>query len=397
MPSWSRLGVTLALGLVVILATACRPRDPNEEFGTLRLEPGEPLRIGVSVALSGDDTGDAGRIERGVRLAVELDGDVKGHPLAVEVRDDGCSAERSVAVARAFATEPGIAGVIGPMCSRGCVPASLIYDDAKLAMLTPSCTASVLTSQGLDTVFRVAWNGELAGEGGAKFAAKELRAKRVFAINDGTFYGKTLRDAFKVNLEARGGRLIADEVVSADEWDFTALVAEVKAARPDLVLFAGFLPAGTFLIQQLRYHGVAAPFIGGDALRDVERFVIASNGAAQGAYVGDARPLQGKTYDEFARRYRERWGEEPGPFSAQGYDAARVLLRAVDKVARRQRGALLIDRKALRDAILATDHRGASGRIRFWPNGDRRVGAAAVITQVQGSGFTVVKEFEAKQ
>jgi branched-chain amino acid transport system substrate-binding protein len=384
---------------VVALAAACGEPDTSLEWRAIEIPAGGPLVIGVSVALTGDQSGDARSIERAVRLAVEETGSIKGHALAVDVRDDGCSAEGSVAVAEAFAAMPAVVGVVGPMCSRGCVPASLVYDDAKLMMLTPSCTASALTGQVMDTIVRLAWNSMLPAHGGAKFAVRELDAKRVYAVNDSTFYGKQQRDAFKFTLEREGGNLIADEYVQTDDWDFTALVAEIKAASPDLVYYGGFLPAGRFLVQQLRYHGVRAPFMASDALADPRDFIVESTTAAEGAYITDARPIEGKRAEAFSRAYRERWGEEPGPWAAQAFDAAVTLIEAVEKAAESRDGALEIDRLALATAVLRTDRQGASGKVQFWPNGERRGkdAAVAVIKRVEGDRFVTVKEYRIPQ
>ena len=378
------------------LAIACGEPDTSLEFGEVVVRPGEPIVIGLSVALTGDTSGDARSIERGVRLAVEQAEAPKGHPLAVEVLDDGCSAEASVAAARAFAARSDVAGVIGPMCSRGCVPASLVYDEAKLLMLTPSCTASALTGQVMDTIMRLAWNGEAAAIGGARFAAGQLKVKRVYAVNDSTIYGKQQRDAFKETLKQRGGRLIADEYVQSEDWDFTQIVADVKEKQPDAVYYAGFLPAGRFLIQQLRYHGVSVPFIGTDALLDADAFIRESNTAAEGAYLTDARSVEGKKHEAFARAHRERWGTDPGPWSAQAYDAAVVLIEAIKKTADLRDGALVIDRRELRDAAFRTDRHGASGKLQFWPNGERRYHDAvvAVIKRADGDRFEEVREYE---
>jgi branched-chain amino acid transport system substrate-binding protein len=393
-----RLHVFVLLVCLVMVAAACGEPDHSNDFGSLVVPPGQTLGVGVSVALSGDRSGDAQRIERGVRLAVEQVGEIQGHPIDVLMKDDGCSSEQSVAVAQAFSAMPSVAGVIGPMCSSGCVPASLTYDDARMMMLTPSCTASVLTGQVLDTVVRLAWNGEVGAIGGATFADKELKASRVFAINDSTFYGKQQRDAFKEELKQRGGSLIADEYIEAVDWDFTALVGQIRAAQPDLIYFAGFLPAGRFLIQQIRYAGITTPFMGSDALIDVDAFIREANGAAEDAYVTDARPVEGKRFAAFAEAYRARWGEEPGPFSAQGYDAAMVLLEAVKDTAKNRDGALTIDRKALSDAVLDTERQGASGKVQFFPNGERMPEdvVVAVIKQVRGDRFETVKEYEAE-
>lgn len=383
---------------LAIAVTACGEPDRSDDFGTVVVLPDQPLVIGVSVALGGDSSGDAQRIERGVRLAVEQAGEIKGHPIEVVVKDDGCSAEQSIAVAKAFIAMPNVAGVIGPMCSSGCVPASVIYDDARMMMLTPSCTASALTGQVLDTVVRLAWNGEAAAIGGAKFADKELNASRVFAINDSTFYGKQQRDAFKEALKQRGGSLIADEYIETADWDFTTLVGQIQAARPDLIYYAGFLPAGRFLIQQLRYAGITTPFMGADALLDVDAFIRESNGAAEDAYITDARPVEGKRFGAFAQAYQERWGEEPGPFSAQAFDAAMVLLEAIKDTARNSDGTLTVDRKALSDTVLDTERQGASGKVEFFPNGERMPEdiVLAVIKQVQGGRFETVQEYPAE-
>jgi branched-chain amino acid transport system substrate-binding protein len=388
----------LLAGLGLTLAAACGGPDRSNDYGTVSVPPQRPLLLGVSVAQTGDSSGDAMRIERGVRLAVEQAGAIKGHSVEVIVRDDGCSAEGSVAAARAFTGLPDLAGVVGPMCSSGRIPASLVYDDAKTLMLTPSCTASVLTGQVLDTVVRLAWNQEQGAIGGATFADKELHASRVFAVNDSTFYAKQQRDAFKETLEQRGDRLIADEYIEAADWDFTALVAQIKAANPDLIYFAGYLPAGRFLIQQVRYAGISAPFLGSDTLLDADAFIRESNTAAQGAYVTNARPVEGKRYGAFARVYHERWGEDPGPFTAQAYDAATVLLAAAKDVARNRNGTLTLDKKALRDAVLDTDRQGASGRIRFFKNGERVPDnvVVAVIKRVDGERFETVKEYKAE-
>lgn len=384
----------LALALALLLA-ACG-ETTTEPFGTLSVPAGEPLVIGLSLDQHGARAGDARTIERAVRLAVEQFEQDRALPLRIEIRDDGCDPRRAYAVAEEFATVPGIAGVIGPMCSGACVEAARAYDEAKLLMLTPSCTGHTVVNQGLETVYRVAWSGDLGPVYGARYAAGELKARRVYAVNDYTFYGKTQRDAFKTQLEDRGGDLIADEILDGAEWDFTSLVADIKAARPDLIFYGGYLPAGRFLIQQLRYAGVTAPVMVGDALRDAAGFIGTADGAAEGVYVLDAEPLHGKNWDAFARAYRERWDEEPGAFGGQGYDAARVLLRALEKTVQRDGRGYRVDREKLRDKVGRTDMQGATGRVRFFPNGERVAGGVPVVLQVENGVFVEVKRYKAE-
>jgi ABC-type branched-subunit amino acid transport system substrate-binding protein len=75
-----------------------------------------------------------------------------------------------------------------------------------------------------------------------------------------------------------------------------------------------------------------------------------------------------------------------------------VLLEAVKDAAKSHGGTLTVDRKALSDAVLDTDRQGASGKVEFFPNGERMPEdvVVAVIKQVQGGRFETVQEYEAE-
>lgn len=387
-----RLRLLFLLGAVVLLILACRRGAGEEEWGTIRIPSGQPIRIGHSTSLSGGTAALGLPIDKAVRLAAEEKREIKGHRIEVDSQDDGCGSTGSLSVANRFTSDPLIVGVIGPMCSSGCVPASATYQDKKLVMITASCTGAAVTQQGHEVVFRVAWNDNVQGDGQAQFAKDDLKVKRVFAIHDQSIYAKGLKDAFKRSFEGGDRRVVAEEAITVGDKDFSALISKIRAANPDMIYFAGFVPEGTLLIQQLKQAGVNVPFMGADGIKDVEAFIRASGGAAEGAYVTDGNPIKGKIYDEFVQKYKARWNEDPGVFSPQGYDAMQVLFRALERVAKDEGGTLVIDRKALRDAIAATDYEGASGRIQFEKNGERKVAGGTLVTQVRGGAFATVKE-----
>jgi branched-chain amino acid transport system substrate-binding protein len=387
-----RVCVPLLLGMVVAVVLACGGGEKEGDWGKITIESGQPLKIGISTSLSGGTANLGRQIEKGARLAAEEKAQVKGHRIEVEAQDDGCGNQGSVSVANKFTSDAQVVGVVGPMCSSGCVPASAIYQDKKLVMLTPSCTGAAVVQQGHEVVFRIAWNDNIQGAGQAQFAKDDLKVKRVFAVNDQSIYAKGLKDAFKKNFEGGDRKIVGDEAITVGDKDFSALISKIKAANPDMVYFAGFVPEGTLLIQQLRQAGVNVPFMGADGIKDVDTFIKAAGTAAEGAYVTDGNPIKGKNYDDFARKYKDKWGEEVGVFSPQAYDAVQILLRALDKVAKESGGKLEIDRRALRDELAKTDYEGVSGRIQFEKNGDRKVAAGTLITQVKGGKFETVKE-----
>jgi branched-chain amino acid transport system substrate-binding protein len=387
-----RLGGALTLAALVTLAVACRNEGKDEQFGTIVIDSGQPIKLGISTSLSGGTANLGRQIEKGARLALEEKGTVKGFKLEAEAQDDGCGNQGSVSVANKFVSDPRLVGVIGPMCSSGCVPAEQIYNDKKVVMISASCTGPAVVQQGFDIVFRTAWNDTVQGEGQAIFAKDDLKVKKVFAINDQSIYAKGLKDAFKKNFEGGDRKVIADEAISVGDKDFSALISKIKSSGADMVYFAGFVPEGTLLIQQLRQAGVTVPFMGADGIDEQKDFVEASGGAAEGAYISNGNPSKGKTYTDFAAKYKAKWNEDVGVFSPQAYDAAQIFIRAIEKVAKEKNGKLEIDKKALRDAIAAIDHDGVTGRIQFEKNGDRRGGTGTLIKQVKGGKLEAVKE-----
>jgi branched-chain amino acid transport system substrate-binding protein len=73
----------------------------------------------------------------------------------------------------------------------------------------------------------------------------------------------------------------------------------------------------------------------------------------------------GEKYPEFVEKYTEKYGEGPiNSFHAQAYDAAVILIKAIEEVAVTEDGTTYIGKQALHDALFATKgYDGISGPI----------------------------------
>ncbi|GAB4544939.1 MAG: hypothetical protein Kow0063_38830 [Anaerolineae bacterium] len=98
----------------------------------------------------------------------------------------------------------------------------------------------------------------------------------------------------------------------------------------------------------------------------------------QGGEERNRQVVNTASYQDFARRYQERFGHKLDDarseyYAAYAYDATAVLIQAIERVARvDQAGNLVIGRQALVQAVRATrDHPGVTGDIRFDARGDR--------------------------
>ena len=348
------------------------PTAAPEPSAAIEIPKGQPLKIGVSAALSGDQQSLGADLADAVELATkDRNSTLKGHPLRVIRMDDRCNdAEQAVAVGRSLTADQGMAGVIGPMCTTGAQAANSVYEAAHLVHILPAATRADLSQQGERFLFRTAWLDGAQAQAQAAYAATSLHAATAVVVDDAEPYGRTLADGFTAAFEATGGTVGFRERIQRGDKDFSALARKVKSTNPDVVAFEGLNPEGALVVQALRKGEYRGAFVAPDGVLSARDFIGADkSSAAEGAIVtGGAAPD-----DAFVAKFREAFKRAPGtPFVLQAHDAATALLKAIESVAtERADGTLVIDREQLAATLRAQGLDGLTGTIRFDERGDR--------------------------
>ncbi|MCK9520526.1 MAG: branched-chain amino acid ABC transporter substrate-binding protein [Dehalococcoidia bacterium] len=356
------------------------------------IDAGQPIKIGISSALSGDVKG------LGVPIAdaAEAAGvgvEIKGHALQFVREDDLCSAEGGPAAAERL-IQAGVVAVVGPICSGGTAASLGIYDEAGITHVSPSATSGTLTSPERAegpyvTFFRTpVLNGDEAREQ-AKYLYNEQNAKKAFVIHDTDDYGTDLAEQFEKHWKDLGGEIVGSRTgFEKKQTDFSSVINNIKQAKPDVVYFAGFYAEATPFIQQMRKESSLKDtlFMGSDGVKNDE-FIAGAKDAAEGAFL--ALPgTTGSEFETFAAKYKEISGggdAATATFGAEAYDAASAIIKALEKVAKEDGGKLVIDLKALNEAIKDSDFDGASGKVSFGDNGDRAGAVVRIFKVVSGA------------
>jgi branched-chain amino acid transport system substrate-binding protein len=156
--------------------------------------------------------------QRAVEMAVsEINerGGLLGQALKFVVADDYCDAEQAVAAAnKLIAYEVDV--VIGHNCSGAAIPASQVYADAGILIITGTATNPVITDQGFDQTFRMVARDTLQGEMAAAYLAEHRAGRRIAILHDGEGYGQGLAEATKAELNRRGvTEAIYDQITRA--------------------------------------------------------------------------------------------------------------------------------------------------------------------------------------
>jgi branched-chain amino acid transport system substrate-binding protein len=229
-------------------------------------------------------------------------------------------------------------------------------------MITPASTNPQLTERGYEGVFRVCGRDDQQGKVGADFTITQLKLKRVAVIHDKTTYGQGLADEFRKNLGDRAEVVYYGGIVQGDK-DFKTVLTSIKEKRPELIFLGGIYPEGGLLVKQSREIGLNIPFMSGDGVIDPKFIEIAGAEAAEGTYLTFSPDPAGiPTAKAFIENYKTKFGEI-GPYSIYAYDAANIMLKAIES-------AGTAEGKAIMGKLHSMEFNGALGNIKFDDKGD---------------------------
>ena len=359
--------------LTVAAAAACGGGEDAPDV--VVIEPDEPVRI--RAMLSG-----TGASSLGVEMAVADFGLVHGHEVELgPLLDSMCSREGGRDAAREVIADPLVLGVVGTSCSGAAVGASPILSVAGYVMISPSNTSPTLTSDLAgnpdanyhEGYFRVANNDLYQGRAVAGFAYDELGLRRMVAMHDGDPYTSGLARAFRDEFRARGGVVPVMGVIEKGQTDMRELLREFANAEPDGVFFPIFTEeAEPFIVQvreSPRLEGVALisadGALGSEFLALPETLGVYFAGPPSHLWE-NVNAATGRSTREAHDAFVAQHGEPASPYWAHAYDAATLLLAAIERAAVRDdgnfftrlvgladEGTLRVDRMALRGAVRA--------------------------------------------
>ncbi len=267
--------------------------------------------------------------------------------------------EASVAAAKELIEVENVFALLGPVYSTNSVEVGPVAQQAQRLML-PGSSGSNVPETG-DYVFLITVPNPFQGKVMANFAMSpnELGAKTAATIlEQGDDYTTDLVQAFEAAFQEIGGEIVYSGAYPVGDNTFTTLLTEIQAAAPDVIFCPGFQPEVPLLINEARQIGITATFLGGSAWDDRERFlsILEDNSILDGSYYPTNFSVATPDADvqEFVSGYTALFGSPPDGIAASGYDAMRLLARAIEKT-----GSL--DPMAVRDAFAkVSDYKGAT-------------------------------------
>ncbi|MGG0187793.1 branched-chain amino acid ABC transporter substrate-binding protein [Bacillus rhizoplanae] len=348
------------------------------------------IKIASESPLSGGSAAFGEAIKLGTQLAVDKQKEEfkkLGFELQFVPQDDQGDPKKGVANAQSVAADKEVLGVVGHLMSGVSIAASETYEKANLVMVSPSSTAVELTERGLKTVARLVARDDFQGPAAAKYALETVKAKNIFVIQDKTAYGTGLADAFKKEAEKLGAKIVGYEGITVGEKDFSGVLNQVVAKKPDLVYFGGMYSEGSVLVKQAREKGVTAPIMGGDGIDSATMAEVAKDGLKDTYYTTVATaPAVTEKGKAFVTEYKEKFKKDVEAYSAYGYDSAGVILQGIKDAIKKNDGKYPT-REQVRDAVRAIkEYDGVITKVAFDDKGDNKF-AKVYIYKYEGAKY----------
>jgi len=211
-------------------------------LGGCQQKKGE-LKIAILAPLSGSVPTFGEMTRDGALLAIDewnAKGGVLGMKIVPVVEDSQCEADPAVNAANKVIDVDKVHYIVGEVCSKASIPLSEVANAKKVVQISPTSTNFNVTVDANGNVkpftFRACFIDPFQGTVGAKFAQDNLGAKTAFLIYDqGNDYTRGLAEAFEAAFVAGGGQIVGKETYTAQDTDFSAILAKVSEAKPDMI------------------------------------------------------------------------------------------------------------------------------------------------------------------
>lgn len=289
-----------------------------------------PLRIGLSLPLTGPDAAFGQGLRAGAEQAVaDLNraGGVNGRKLALVPADDAGEAKQGLAAARKFVAER-ITLVVGPFNATVAAAVLPAYEEAGIVAVSPGIAWRGLTTRGASNVFRLGGSDAEQGPLAAAYLAERHRGHRIGLVHDRSTFGRGLVDDVARALKAGGQPEAAFESLSRGDRDLSGLVARLKQAGVEIVYFGGLAPEAGALIRALREAGLPVPVVGSDGLLDKD-FAAGAGPGAEGTVM--TVPTEIRHLPDPKGAPAKPRTPEADAVAAQGYAAVEILKQAVEQ------------------------------------------------------------------
>ena len=350
-----------AAAVMALSLAGCSGGSMDDSSSSGAKASGDSITIGTVTTNSGTAAAYGEAEVKGFELAVSeinAKGGINGKKVKLESMDDKGDATEASNAYNKLAGDNSVLAVAGPTISATTAAVAPLADQSKLVTIAPAATSDSIETG--NYLFRTCFKDSYQGEVAARFAAENLKVKKVAVLyGTGDPYSSGVGEAFAKAAEKLGLEVVDKESSSsADDTEYSAQLQKIQASGAEL-LYAPY------------YYSVAGPYIIPQA-RSVgfEGYVMGPDGYDGLKLTGD-KSQYNKTYytthysaddntntkvQDFIKSYKSKNNAEPNTFAALGYDTIYMIKQAIEKAGKNA------TREDVRNAMASMTFDGVTGK-----------------------------------
>lgn len=395
------LSLILALAMVFALV-ACGGNNAakndgakNDTAASDKTDSAMPdsIKIGVMGTMTGEQALDGDNMRGAIALIekeLEAAGGLKVGDKMVKVEfvfgDTEAKPEQAVNVINKLIDQDGVIAVLGPNNSSDCLSSYEVAQAKGIPCISNTATNVKVTQIG-DYCFRSCFIDPFQGLCMAQYAVETYDAKTAAILyNNADAYSTGLMESFKKAFEDLGGEIVANEAFAGtDVKDYSAQLTAIMNADPDVFFIPNQNNMVPMMVQQARAMGIDCQLLGCDSwdydfLPELIGVELGEGTVYTSGYSNGITSAQ-----DFYNNFVELNDFEPGFPSAMMYEAALILLAAIQE-------AGTVEGAALRDAIANIEIDLPTGAFKF--DAERNPIKACAIIQYQGTDRVYISSIE---
>jgi branched-chain amino acid transport system substrate-binding protein len=334
-----------------------------------------PIRIGASLSLTGSYAELGQTFERGYRVCVKQAnerGGVLGRKIDLSIEDDKSDAATAAAIYEKLIVKDKVNAVFSPYSSAITEAVAGVTEQHRVPMVAAGAATRSIYQKGRKFIFMVFSPAEAYLEGLVDVAAKR-GLKTIAVIYEDSIFHSAIAQGMMVLAKKRGLQVVVAEAYPVKTTDFSALLAKVKAANPDVVAATSYFNDAVAIVRQMKEAGVDPRMAGVTAGGDLPKFYELLGKSAEFVYgatqweseliklrAGGVIPIasQYPGAREFVADHEKLFpGADLSYQTAAAFGGCQILLDAI-------RNAGTLDRDKVRAAILKFDGNTAFGAFR---------------------------------
>lgn len=376
--------------LIAALAAGCGGGGDTAEQGESGGSDADVVKIGFLGDLTGDTAVYGQNTLTGMKMAAdELNaaGGILGKQIQIVEADHRYDKAEAANIVQKYITQDKVSAIVGDPTTGITKATAPISNGAEVVQISAGATGLEVVEIG-PYVFRNTLLDTVGGPATIDYMINELGFKKVAlitAVNSDFSVG--LSKIFKEAILEQGGEIIAEESLQEGDTDFSGQISNIKSKNPEVIVYSGYYTEGGLLMKEARKQGMAdIIMIGGDGLQ-APTFWELGGDAVEGSisYCGFSPEQPTAETAKFIEDLKAKYNMEAELFSAQGYDAVKILAAAMEK-------AGSSEPKEFVDELAQTkDFPGVSGVTTFRENREP-IKSPVYLLQVKDQKWTLLKK-----